>query len=90
MSKALNIIKLYNPLVNPMESFETKPKKWGNSLGITIPKAVIDKEHLNTKKRITVFIMPDDAMEGVRKLFGKYKSQKSTQEIMNEIDEGYD
>ena len=87
MTKALNIIKLYPSLVNPMESFEAKPKKWGNSLGITIPKSIVEKEHLDPKKKVTVFILPEDAMEGVRKLVGTLPWKKSTQQLMDELDD---
>jgi len=34
-----------------MQVFETIPKQWGNSLGITIPKEVIEKENISIKKK---------------------------------------
>jgi antitoxin component of MazEF toxin-antitoxin module len=33
-----------------------KPKKWGNSLGITIPRRVVEKEHITMKDEIIVDI----------------------------------
>lgn len=72
-----------------MEIFEAIPKQWGNSIGITIPKDIIEKEHITPKKK-TRFLVIGTAMEGVRKSFGSLKFKKPTQQIMDEIDEGYD
>jgi len=72
-----------------MQLFEAIPKQWGNSVGITIPRNVIEKEHIMPKKK-TRFLVIGTAMNGVRKSFGSLKFKKSTQQIMDEIDEGYD
>lgn len=79
----------YNPIIQTsMEVFQTKPKKWGNSLGITIPKEIVDKEHLTPSKKIRVFIVLDKSMEEVRKSFGTLKRKVSIEEAMRQIDEG--
>jgi antitoxin component of MazEF toxin-antitoxin module len=61
-----------------MQIFEAIPKQWGNSIGITIPKDIVDKEHISAKKKIKFIAI------------GSLKLKKSTQKAMDEIDEGYD
>ncbi len=73
-----------------MQLFETKPKQWGNSLGITIPREIVRKQHLSGKKEVMVLILPLEKQGNIRKAFGSLKCTKSTQQIMDEIDEGYD
>lgn len=72
-----------------MQVFEAIPKQWGNSVGITIPREVIEKEHISIKKR-TKFIAIGLEMDKLKKAFGTLNLKKSTQKVMNEIDEGYD
>ena len=72
-----------------MQVFDAIPKQWGNSVGITIPKEIIEKERITPKKR-TKFLVIGTAMDEVRKSFGSLKFKKATQKIMDEIDEGYD
>ena len=71
-----------------MQVFETTPKQWGNSLGITIPKEVVDKEHLYTGKTVRVLVVADRQNE-LRKVFGSLKLKMPTQKAMEEIDRGY-
>ena len=72
-----------------MEVFDAIPKQWGNSIGITIPKEILEKEHITLQRR-TRFLVIGAAMEDVKKSFGSLKFKKPTQQIMDEIDEGYD
>jgi len=72
-----------------MQVFEATPKQWGNSVGITIPRDVVEKESISTKKR-TRFIAIGTEMDRLRKAFGTLKLKKPTQKVMDEIDEGYD
>ncbi len=71
-----------------MPSFETTPKKWGNSLGVTIPKEIVDKEKLSPGKKVRVFVMAD-RMSELRKVFGSLKLKMPTQKAMEEIDKEY-
>ena len=73
-----------------MQTFQTTPKHWGNSLGITIPKEIIIKEKLSSKKKLMVFIMGESQQQNLANAFGTLKCGKPTQQIMDEIDEGYD
>ncbi len=71
-----------------MKGFETVPKKWGNSLGVTIPKEIVDSECLSSGKKVKVFVVGDRANE-LRKVFGTLKLKMPTQKAMEEIDREY-
>ena len=71
-----------------MHAFETTPKQWGNSLGITIPKDVVNKEQLSPGKRVRVLVVADKRSE-LRKVFGSLKLKMPTQKAMEEIDREY-
>jgi len=72
-----------------MQVFEAIPKQWGNSVGITIPKEIIEKEHISPRKK-TKFLVVGSEMETLKKAFGSLKLKKPTQKVMDEIDAGYD
>jgi antitoxin component of MazEF toxin-antitoxin module len=72
-----------------MSSFTTTPKQWGNSLGITIPHEIVQKDHLSTATEVAVVIIKPQPQR-LEKMFGTLKLKKPTQQVMNEIDEGYD
>ena len=72
-----------------MEVFEAEPRAWGNSLGITIPKEIVEKEGIAPHRKVR-FLILSDRMKDLRKAFGTMKFRKPTQRIMREIDQGYD
>ena len=72
-----------------MQIFDAIPKKWGNSVGITIPRNIIEKENISTKKK-TKFIAIGSEMDQLKRAFGSLKLKKSTQKAMDGIDYGYD
>ena len=72
-----------------MEQFKAVPKKWGNSLGVTIPSEIIKSENLKMNKE-AIFLVMKDNRSNIKKMFGTLKIKKPTQQIMDEIDEGYD
>lgn len=72
-----------------MEQFQAIPKKWGNSLGITIPAGIIEQEHIQPKKKITVLVIGNQKKQ-LKQMFGTLKLKKPTQQVMDEINEGYD
>lgn len=71
-----------------MQGFETVPKKWGNSLGVTIPKKIVDSERLSPGKKVKVFIVADQS-DKLRRVFGTLKLKMPTQKAMEEIDREY-
>ena len=72
-----------------MEQFKAAPKKWGNSLGVTIPSEIIKSENLKMNKE-AIFLVMGDSRQKIKKIFGTLKIKKPTQQIMDGIDEGYD
>ena len=72
-----------------MQVFEAIPKQWGNSIGITIPRDVIQKERICPKKKAR-FLVVGTEIGNLKKAFGSLKLMKPTQKVMDEIDEGYD
>jgi hypothetical protein len=81
----LNIIELYGGML----TFKTKPRKWGNSLGFTIPREVVDEGRILPDEELEIVIVRRKEVD-FQSLFGKYKFKKSTKQIMKEIDEGWD
>ena len=71
-----------------METFEAIPKQWGNSIGITIPSDIVKKEKISPKKKARFLVIGNK--NEIKKTFGSLKISKPTQQIMDEIDEGYD
>ncbi len=69
-----------------MSEIETITRKWGNSLGITLPKEIVEKEHLHENQRIIIEIKTGADMT---KLRGLVHFKKSAQEIKNEMREGW-
>ena len=65
-----------------MIEIKTRLRKWGNSLGLVLPQKSL--MGLEEGCEITIFIEP--IRTDLRKLFGKKKLKKSTEEIMREID----
>ena len=72
-----------------MEQFKAIPKKWGNSIGITIPSDVIKQEHIKPQKKVIVLVI-GDTRKKLEHVFGSLKLKKKTQQVMNEVDAGYD
>ena len=62
----------------------TKTRKWGNSLGVRIPKDVVNEMGLRENQEIVVELMPKENV--LKELFGfaKGKINKSTEEIIKE------
>ena len=72
-----------------MEQFQAIPKKWGNSIGITIPSDIIKQEHIKPQKKVIILVI-GDTKKKLEDVFGSLKLKKKTQQVMNEIDAGYD
>lgn len=69
-----------------MKEFETKPKKWGNSLGITIPKEIVEEAGIKEGKKIKVFIR-EGKRNVLKETFGTIKFKKTAQQMKNELRE---
>lgn len=69
-----------------MAEVEVITRKWGNSLGITIPKDVVEEEHLREDQKVVIEIKP---VLDLRPLRGLIKFKKSAQEIKDEMRESW-
>ena len=70
-----------------METIEVKVKKWGNSLGVVIPKEVINSKNLKEGSELELVIKPLNKTK-VKNVFGilKGKIKKSSDQILKEVD----
>lgn len=59
-----------------------KIKKWGNSLGLIIPKEEVNR--LNLKDSQEVIVKIEKKENPLRELFGTLKFEKSTEQIIKE------
>ena len=72
-----------------MIEYETKLRKWGNSIGLIIPKEDVKKEGLRDDESVRAIIIPKKMVK-VKDIFGKLKFKKRTEEIMKEADKELD
>ena len=70
-----------------MEQINTRAKRWGNSLGIVLPKKIIDSQQIKEGSEIKIIIESKNKTK-VKNLFGilKGKLKKDTETLMREID----
>ncbi len=67
-----------------MSTIEVRTKKWGNSLGLLIPKDVAEKEKIRENQKLDIIIIPKGRT--LEKAFGMAKWwKKPTQQIKDEI-----
>lgn len=61
---------------------ETTTRRWGNSLGIILPKDFVRKKNLNENMKIRVEVTTDKDINGIDEIFGMIKRKKiSSQKI---------
>ena len=73
-----------------MFRYETKLRAWGNSVGVILPKELVKEEKLSIDDEVEVIVKKKsnplkDAFGKLREF--KAKSDKSTDEILREVDE---
>jgi antitoxin component of MazEF toxin-antitoxin module len=69
-----------------METLECIPRKWGNSLGITLPKEVVETEGISEGTPVIITL---NARPNLRDLFGTVKFSKTAQEMKDEDREAW-
>jgi len=72
-----------------MPEIIAKTKKWGNSIGIIIPKATVREHNIKPEQEIEIHIK-SKLVTKVKDIFGKWKFKKSTKQLMKEVDEFLD
>lgn len=75
---------MYNYVGIFMIMTEAVVKKWGNSLGVIIPKDVLDKEHIKENDKIKIIVYKEN--NNLKKSFGLLKGKwtKTGQQIKDE------
>lgn len=71
-----------------MMELKAKTKKWGNSIGILIPKEAIRKENIKPDQEVTVLISAKPITKG-KDIWGTLKFKESTEELMRQIDKEF-
>ena len=68
---------------------ETIAKKWGSSIGVVLPKSVIDSRKIRENDKIIIEIKTQPLMG---RMFGKFPrtSKRTAQELKDEAREGWD
>ncbi|MBI2672361.1 hypothetical protein HYX16_05490 [Candidatus Woesearchaeota archaeon] len=59
-----------------------KTKKWGNSIGLIIPKEEAKKMHIGEDQEIGIEVVKKE--NPLRELFGALKFKKSTEQLIKE------
>ncbi len=65
----------------------TKPRKWGNSLAIILPKVIVDANRIEENKEITIELKTRPKAKAIFGLLPKWK--KPTQQIKDEMRKGW-
>ena len=71
-----------------MLEFKATPRKWGNSIGITLPNEIVEEGRIKTKKEIEILII--DKKVDLKKIFGSLQLKEPTQKIKDEMRAGWE
>ena len=66
---------------------EVKIKKWGNSMGVILPKELVKEKKLKKNQKILIQIVENADLSDI---FGSLKFKKSAQELKDAAREGWD
>ncbi|MFA7708250.1 MAG: AbrB/MazE/SpoVT family DNA-binding domain-containing protein [Candidatus Pacearchaeota archaeon] len=68
--------------------FKTIARKWGSSIGVILPKSIIDENRIRENDEVFIELKKETILSD---LFGKFprKSKKNPQEIKDEAREGW-
>lgn len=74
-----------------MAKANVKVKKWGNSLGVVLPKNIITSQAINEGTEIEIFIQTPKKTK-VKDVFGilKNKIKRDTNDLLNEVDKDFE
>lgn len=65
---------------------KVRPRKWGNSIAIIIPKNIVDENNINTEEDTVVEFKKKATAKNLFGIFPRKKWKKSTEQIMKEVD----
>ncbi len=69
-----------------MIEVKTTARKWGNSIGISLPKEVIEQANIEPNQEIRLYI--PEKRRSLRKIFGTLNIREPTQRILDKTREG--
>ena len=72
-----------------MMEIKAKTKKWGNSIGVLIPKEVVEEEKIKPNQEIILMISTKPITKG-KDIWGTFKFKKSAEQLMREVDKDFD
>lgn len=72
-----------------MMEIKAKTKKWGNSVGIIIPKEIVREENIKSNQEVILMISGKPVTRG-KDIAGRWKFSKSTDKLMREVDKEFD
>ena len=80
---------MYN--LDKMETIDVKVKKWGNSLGVVLPRNILDSENIAEGSDIEISVRAKHKTK-VKDIFGMLKGKlvRDTDEVLKEIDEEFE
>jgi len=70
-----------------MLEFKAIPRKWGNSIGITLPNEIVEEGDIKTKKEINILII--EKKVNLKEIFGSLKLKEPTQKIKDKMRAGW-
>lgn len=70
-----------------MLEFKAIPRKWGNSIGITLPNDIVSEGKIRNKKEIEVLII--EKKVNLKDIFGSLDLKEPTQKIKNDMKSGW-
>ncbi len=68
-----------------METIKVLARKWGNSIGLVIPRDIVKKENIRPGKRIDILIPNKSSV--LKETFGTMKFKKTSQQIKDKLRE---
>ena len=71
-----------------MMEIKAKTKKWGNSIGVIIPKEVVRDNNIKPNQQVTLMLNAKPFTTG-RDISGTLKFKKSTEKLMREVDRDF-
>ncbi len=68
-----------------MQAIRAKTRRWGNSIGVIIPRNIAEKEHIKENQAIDILIVK--RTNALKETFGMLgnRLKKSSQEIKDEL-----
>jgi antitoxin component of MazEF toxin-antitoxin module len=71
-----------------MTEIECIAKKWGGSIGVVLPKDIVEKEHITPEERIRIVVKKIPLARDIWNL-GPVATKESTQKIKDELRKGW-